>query len=622
MRRSRCTTRVCLAVTSTLSLLLLGDGHPADPAGAVRSTAHLPFSPHTLDVKESHIARQGESTLMKAHGQFDTTYMRHSILDALAEESDTKEFARWIDHSLEHEGDEKPLLHQLQSHLLWTIFAPSNSAVEKFLSDEQSKKERLHALQRHFIPDQSFVVFEGLSTKVIPMRTMARHTQVLVCDLRKDKHCFEDAPKPVNVSSLHTFILHPSDISVRNRLTGNGVVHVVERVFEKGELVKVKEHHRSADNATAAIQDDHKAAALVNDIDPSSTIDLWSSDHHGSSDSAHRPCTNCPPLKPTRVKAAPPPIRIHADGRHQLKAINMTRNEREQQTREEEGERRQHGENHADHQHQQHGDDGEDYHHHWEDDSHHNNNNNNGNSAHHSHLLQADIPTVNRPASGPSGGHAKVTNAQDTNVEILPGQPRADEPAESQGPLPSREDVDQSVPSHEDSHDGADSDAPPPPPTYAPPHRVTPLRGNGHPIPRMRPPPSGPESNGTLVDSNEGGEAESLAEIEPVTHATSKPSSSSWCPSTFRTWVYFSIALAVLTILTAYSLLQRIWPDRCARVKRRLCFCCHDAPEDEVNFEAVADRIDSSSSPLLGHKPLLRGDSSYQASEASSPPDL
>lgn len=149
----------------------------------------------------------------------------------------------------------------------------------------------------HLIPNQSFVLFESLPLQVVRLDTLRHGVHLYVCDMETHAACdtaAADLARQDGVEGERVTLLH-SEVVVRNRIAGNGVVHVIDRVLHVDAL------------ATTSLID----ASLTEDLPRASSRDLPSP--------SHRPCHNCPTVNPRHAKDAPPPNRIGGGGVDQLR---------------------------------------------------------------------------------------------------------------------------------------------------------------------------------------------------------------------------------------------------------------------------------------------------------------
>jgi len=256
--------------------------HQADLSGAAPpGLKHLPFKPplphHDRYIAsshpQSHHHHHSHSLLSVAEAGFDSRDSSRSLDRALLHTESAHAFARWMEIELDAEAmsradqsnemhdikEEESMRHMLKHAKFWTVLAPSNIALSNMsppFAPGSSDSRRL--LLRHLIPNQSIVLFSdkpsgadttNQSEKLISVTTAEPRpgSMAHLCAHPKRSRCVSMVEEwRSNHSHAHTnnndndndigegmrhFIVQLKDVSSRNILAGNGVLHIVERVI-------------------------------------------------------------------------------------------------------------------------------------------------------------------------------------------------------------------------------------------------------------------------------------------------------------------------------------------------------------------------------------------------------
>ena len=261
-RTMRATLCLCLAVLCCIAAA--ASASPHDAAGAAApGVENLPFTP-PLRPDESRIATpfHPHSSLLHSHAlphhsspALDTSDALQGVFGSLIKRDDTASFARWFERELVADRD---WADRVERTPIWTVFAPTNEAVDEFLRQYDGVDERgvralppRNAIRSHFIPDQSIFLMGGESMPALmPLLTAAQDPQVTLylCEYSSEVRCDEaitaqahsagddstdsaQQGSPNAPMDAERIQLLRSDLTQENRVAGNGVVHLISHVL-------------------------------------------------------------------------------------------------------------------------------------------------------------------------------------------------------------------------------------------------------------------------------------------------------------------------------------------------------------------------------------------------------
>lgn len=302
------------------------------------------------------------------------------------------------------------------------------------------------------------------------------------------------------------------------------------------------------------------------------------------------PCHHCRAVHPTTVHSAPPPQgKVQLEGKEQLEAVKR-KHQAEQQNSDQ------------------------------------NQNRHDGMNLD----LRDDLPIVHQPTPSGASNLVDLDLASPASAIVSPAPPLVPPPNAPLSPAaPSARDISRSAPTpSETATHGTDDTHTPRPAQAIPPtndqHDARRLEERRHSKPAhtgqmlidTTEPEPGTLASHIVLSPSEG--AGNGSDVDPnSSHSLGSNSDSvlSWSSSSSLTWIYVVLALLVISLLFGLLLFSRFSPDRCIRLRHRLC-CCYGTDQD-VDFESLATtEFEGQTKPLISD-----AENPYQAG-GRIPPDM
>ena len=339
---------VCTLLAGSSSSSLICAAEP-DASGAA-APGELPFStPPRPD--ETRISSGHHRDSLRLQRTLDTS----GVIGALLKRAETASFALWIEEALRvnvnvnggegerlEDSEARRLRLLLKRTNVWTVFAPSNAAVDAFRSGYSPSLPPLSALLAHFVPNQSFVFMPGPRSSYSappppPLVALATacadpSVSILVCDLETLQECEDAASLPVWKDALrasHNFPRHAfrawllrSDVIAPNRLAGNGVVHLIDHVLTvqppepASSRSKKKREHEHTHSSKKKQQREEEQEEEQEEEEEEASDASNNDDVHSSDTSLVQRAKVHVHVK--KAKEVPPPVRLSRHARHGL----------------------------------------------------------------------------------------------------------------------------------------------------------------------------------------------------------------------------------------------------------------------------------------------------------------